>query len=90
MSDQEKAPKVEFPCEYPIKVVGDAVPDLYDRIIAIMKMHDSVFDESLVTQRPSRNGNYHAVNVVITATGEEQLKSIHEALKAYSAIKFVI
>ena len=38
MTEQE-APKIEFPCRYPIKVVGRATPDYAEAIRAIFDRH---------------------------------------------------
>lgn len=89
MSDQE-APKIEFPCEYPIKVVGPAAPDYKQFVIDVIETHAPGIDLSKVEVQESRNGNYYSVRLTITATGEEQLRVIFEELKASGRVKMVL
>lgn len=89
MSEQEP-PKIEFPCIYPIRVMGIQSADFRDMVLAVMRKHAGDFDESLVKERPSAKGTFVSVTVVITATGEPQLEAIFEELKATGQVKMVI
>lgn len=89
MTNQEP-PKIEFPCDYPIKVMGEASLDFRGFVTAVMSKHDPSFDEAKVQVKPSRNGRYQAVNVVITATGVEQLSAIFADLKTNPAVRMVL
>ncbi|WP_163835455.1 HP0495 family protein [Spartinivicinus ruber] len=92
MTGQDKSqtpPKIEFPCDYPIKVMGFAAADFEQFVIEVMKKHDPSFNGE-ATIRDSRNGKYQAVNVTITATGEVQLKAIFEELKASGRVAMVL
>lgn len=87
--DQE-APKIEFPCEYPIKVMGPAAPDYQQFVIEIVQKHAPELDPEKVELKPSRNGNYYSLRFTITATGERQLKAIFEELKATGRVTMVL
>ena len=89
MSAQEP-PKIEFPCHYPIKVLGDARVDFIDRVFEIIQVHAPEIDRSKVLTRDSRKGTFMSVHVVIVATGVDQLRNIHTSLMAYDAVKMVI
>lgn len=86
---QQLPPKIEFPCTYPLKIVGIAAPDLKDYVLEVVKKHDPSHDGT-ATLRDSKKSNYQAVNVTITATGEEQLKAIFDELKANARIQMVL
>lgn len=83
-------PKIEFPCNYPIKVLGDAREDFVDRVFEIMQIHAPEIERSRVTMRDSRNGTFISVQIVIRATGVDQLHNIHQSLLRYEAVKMVI
>lgn len=85
----QQAPKIEFPCAYPLKIVGNAAPDLKDFVLEVIKKHDPSHDGNVVL-RDSRNGRYQAVNVTITAVGEGQLEAIFAELKASGRIHMVL
>ncbi|MBD3814605.1 MAG: DUF493 family protein, partial [Betaproteobacteria bacterium] len=47
-------------------------------------------DESSVVLRDSRNGRFLSVQVLITATGVEQLQAIHTDLRATGRVHMVL
>jgi putative lipoic acid-binding regulatory protein len=83
-------PKIEFPCAYPLKVVGHAAPDFRDFVVAVMHRHTDNFDETLVEVRPSSGGKFVSVRVTITARGEEHLQTIFAELKGSGRVQIVI
>jgi len=88
--EQQEAPKIEFPCEYPIKVVGRAAPDYKQFVIDVVKKHADDLDPAKVVINPSRNGNFYSVRFTIIATGVDQLEAIFEELKASGRVTMVI
>lgn len=86
----EDPPKIEFPCDYPIKVLGDAVPDFTQIVIDVVMVHAPTLDPSTVTFRDSGKGRFRAVTLIICATGVAQLEAIFEDLKATGIVKMVI
>ena len=83
-------PKIEFPCDYPIKVMGSAGEPLYQHVMTVMERHAPGFDQTLVTVRDSSKGTFQSITVVITATGKPQLEDIFEDLKTSNAVKMVL
>ena len=91
MSENEvQMPKIEFPCAYPIKVMGLASEIFEREVVAVIARHAPGFSEADVTSRPSSNGNYLSVTVVIQATGIEQLTAMFQELKATTDVKMVL
>lgn len=91
MSDERQAPKIEFPCErYPVKVIGDAGEDFAELIVEIIRRHAPDLDASTLNVRDSRNGRFLSVQVLITATGVEQLQAIHVDLRATGRVHMVL
>jgi len=89
MADME-APKIEFPCDYPIKVVGKAGAELHTLVLEVMEIHTEGFDQTRITIRDSRNRNFQAITATITATGEPQLQAIFADLKVSPLVKIVL
>jgi uncharacterized protein len=91
MAEEEvKPPKIEFPCAYPIKVVGHATDDFRDFVVTVMHRHTDDFDEELVEVRPSSGGRFLSVRVTFTAQGEQHIKTIFAELKASGRVQVVI
>lgn len=83
-------PRIEFPCAYPIKVMGVACDEFRDHVIEVMGRHDESFDRHEIKIRDSRNGRFQALTVVITARGEDHLRAIFEDLKESSHVQMVL
>jgi len=88
--ESPERPKIEFPCDYPIKVVGDAAPDYKQFVLEIIKRHAPDVDEDRISIRLSNNNNYYSLTVYIRATGEAQLKMIFEELKISGRVRMVL
>ena len=87
----DEKPVIEFPCDdYPIKVIGASSDSFAASVAAIVRRHDASFSESSVETAPSSKGNYTSVRLVIRATGERQLKALHEELMAHPNVKLVL
>jgi putative lipoic acid-binding regulatory protein len=84
-----EAPRIEFPCDYPIKVIGDASGPVAE-IIDVVRRYASEVTPDQVTTRQSRNGNYRSVRVTIVATGEAQLQMLHKELIALPSVRLVL
>lgn len=89
-SADAEAPKIQFPCAYPIKVVGNAAEDFREYVIAVMERHAGPLETELVTVQASSNGRFLSVRVTIMATGTEQLQAIFEELKGSGRVHIVI
>lgn len=87
---QPEPPKIEFPCEYPIKVLGRQSDTFRTVVLEVMNRHAGPIDEQLVSERPSGKGTFMAITIVITATGKPQLEAIFEDLKATGQVKMVL
>ncbi|MBR9910503.1 MAG: DUF493 family protein [Gammaproteobacteria bacterium] len=87
----QEAPKIEFPCEdYPVKVMGDAGTDFQQFAIEVMERHAPGLDQTRISIKASRNGRFQSITFFITATGVEQLQSLHEDLRSNSQTKMVL
>ena len=77
---QSDPPKIEFPCDYPIKVLALSAGDLAEAILAVFERHAPGFDRAAVTARASSKGTFTAITITITATGPDQLEALHQDL----------
>lgn len=81
---------LEFPVDFPIKVMGRSSDGFIDAIVAIVVEHAPDFDPSTVETRPSTQGNYVGVTATIRATSREQLDALYHALTAHPMVKVVL
>ena len=83
-------PKIEFPCLYPIKIIGIASTCFQDKVVAAVERHTGKLTADLIKVKPSRQQNYLSVTVTIAATGEDQLRNIFNELKTIESVKLVL
>lgn len=83
-------PQIEFPCDYPIKVIGDHSDGFALTVTRVVQRFDPAFDPAHLTAQPSRNGRFMSVRVTLRATGEEQLQDLFAALKATGQVHMVV
>jgi putative lipoic acid-binding regulatory protein len=87
---EDKKPEIEFPCKYPIKVLGDAHPDLNQHVVKVMNTHAPTIKESDLSSKKSSQGKWQSITVTIIATGKPQLDAIFADLKTSSRVKMVL
>ncbi|MFC4259409.1 YbeD family protein [Marinobacter lacisalsi] len=87
---QPEPPKIEFPCDYAIKVIGHAAPDFKEFVVSVVDKHAPGIREEHVSVVDSRNGRFTSVRLTILATGEPQLRALFEELKASGRVQMVL
>lgn len=75
-----RASILTFPCDFPIKVIGEANQQFEAAVVAIIRQHIPTISESAFTLKPSKKSNYLSITVVINATSQEQLDAIYHDL----------
>ncbi|QJD58935.1 DUF493 family protein [Pseudomonas sp. gcc21] len=91
MSDSTSdAPRIEFPCRYPIKVIGAAGEGFVELVSEIVERHAPGFDRNSIDVRDSKNGRFVSIRMVITATGADQLEALNAELKASGRVQMVL
>jgi putative lipoic acid-binding regulatory protein len=77
---------LEFPTEFPIKVMGRRESDLRALTREIIERHAGPLEDSQIRTRTSGDGNFLALTYVVTATSREQLDAIYRELTACKAV----
>jgi putative lipoic acid-binding regulatory protein len=88
--DGDDAPKIEFPCAYPVKILGRQSDDFEAVVLGVVHRHAPGYDSETVSLRASRKGRFVALTVTITATGPEQLDALHRDLLATGIVQMVL
>lgn len=71
-----------FPCQFPIKIMGRSDCELETLVVEIVNRHVPNLSENAVKARPSGKGNFMSVTVTITAISREQIDKIYLELTA--------
>ena len=83
-------PLIEFPCEYPIKIIGDGSSVFTDHIESVMTNAIGLGNYSKISEKYSKNKKWLSITISFTAKNENQLRRIHHHLKVSNSVKMVI
>ncbi len=86
MSDSKEL--FEFPCEFPIKVMGVTSPNFEAIIVEIVQRH--IGSLNTVKSRHSKEGKYIAVTINFTAQSRPQLDALYMELTQHEMVKMVL
>ena len=86
----EDPPKIVFPCEYPIKVLGRTGAAFQSAVMAVFTQYAAGFLEQDVVVKDSRQGTFQSITFTIEAQSEEQLRLIHQDLMDTGLVSMVL
>jgi putative lipoic acid-binding regulatory protein len=89
-ADARKDSLIEYPSQFPIKVMGANVDGFVTAVTHVARQFDPGFDASTVQLRDSSSGNYLGVTITVTATSREQLDDLYRALSSHPMVKVVL
>jgi putative lipoic acid-binding regulatory protein len=81
---------IEYPSDFPIKVMGPTHVDFAPTILEVVCKHDPEFHEGKMEARPSAKGNYTGLTVIVRAISREQLDALYTELSAHPMVKIVM
>jgi putative lipoic acid-binding regulatory protein len=81
---------IEYPSDFPIKVMGPTHIDFAPTIHEVVLGFDPTFHAERMEVRPSGKGNYTGLTVIVRATSRDQLDALYTALSAHPMVKIVM
>ena len=81
---------MQFPMDFPIKIMGVRVDAFADEIAAVLRRHAPDFDPATLEMRASRQGTYLGLTATIRAVSREQLDALYRELTAHPLVKVVL
>lgn len=106
MSSSEQTTLIEYPCDFPIKIIGrvgpspgvlpDAASLEYGRqaftqaALVIVKRHAPDYDEANLEARISKKNTYLSLTCTIHAVSREQLDALYQELCDHPLVLMVL
>jgi hypothetical protein len=90
MAMTEPPPLLEFPTDYPIKVIGRPSEEFRARVRAIVLRHAPQIEPERVTERLSENGNFLSISYLLRAESREQVEALTADLKDCDGVLMLI
>lgn len=81
---------LEFPCDFPLKVMGAAQDGFAQTVAEVVRKHAPDFDAATMEMRPSKAGNYLSLTCTIRATSKAQLDALYRELSGHPMVKVVL
>ena len=90
MPTPEDESLIDFPCDFPVKVMGAAIPEFHASIEKIARTHDPEFNAEESTQNISKTGKYVSITLNIHATDKPQLDALYQELTSHELVLWAL
>jgi hypothetical protein len=71
---------LQFPCDFPIKIMGAATDEFRSLAIGIVTRHFGNLDPARIEERASGGGKYLGLTVTVRAESKAQLDAVYREL----------
>lgn len=83
-------PLIEFPCDFPIKVMGETHDNFALTIIDLIQSIVPGFNASQVEMRASSGAKYISLTCTVHVISQAQLDDIYRLLSTHPLVKFTL
>jgi uncharacterized protein len=90
MGQQELHSLLQFPCAFPIKIMGEKDADLVKIVKDTLVEEKIDLNKAEFEERESSGGKYLSITVIFTAESREQLDKLYQRLTKIPQIKMVL
>jgi uncharacterized protein len=80
----------EFPCDFPLKVMGRRTDDFRSLVLGIVQKHAGPVDPACIEERPSKDGNYLSLTCTLRAESKAQLDALYRELTSCEKVLIVL
>lgn len=77
---------LEFPCVFPLKVIGRNVAEFEGEVFTIVQKHVPNAEREHLTRRPSAGSKYLALTVTFVANSQIQLDELYLELNRHELV----
>jgi hypothetical protein len=77
---------LEFPCAFPIKIMGRTEDGFANAMLEMVLRHAPDFDAALMTMKISSGNKYLSLTCTINATSKQQLDDLYREITAHPMV----
>jgi uncharacterized protein len=88
MTDNESL--IEFPCNFPIKIIGKKTAYFAADVIEITRKHFPNTTDEVIVSQESQKGNYLSITITVYVYNKETLDALYHELTKHPDIKMVL
>jgi len=90
MNDKTKDTLFEFPCEFPLKVMGRNIAEFEGIVVEIVNRHVENLGEGAIKKRDSGKGKFISITVTFEAQSKQQLDELYRELHAHEHVLMLL
>ncbi len=83
-------PLIDFPCEFPIKVMGETQDTFAQTIIDLIQTIVPSFNAALIEMRASSAGKYISLTCTVHVISQAQLDDVYRLISKHPLVKFAL
>ena len=81
---------IQFPCDFPIKIIGKSGFDFEAEVLTIIRKHIPNLSEGAIVLTPSEKGNYLSITATVYVESQAQLDGLYKALVGSKLVMMVL
>jgi putative lipoic acid-binding regulatory protein len=81
---------IEFPCDFPIKVMGPKAEGYVEAMSFVVRQFDPEWTSDRLETRESTGGKYLGLTFTVRATSQAQLDELYRTLSSHPMVKVVL
>ena len=81
---------IDYPCDFPIKVMGLKVDGFVEAMCFVAKQFDPDWQPDSLTHRESKAGKYLGLTLTLRVTSREHLDEVYRTLGSHPMVKVVL
>ena len=81
---------IDYPCEFPIKIMGKDEQDFTKSILMIVNRHITGFDDKNVEKRLSKKNKYLSLTCTVYVISQFQLDALYQELCDHPMVIMVL
>ncbi len=89
-TDVQEPHGFDFPCEYPVKVMGPNTATFAEEVVEVIKAHAPEVSSNSVHTKTSSSGKYQSVTVLVMALSKDHLLSIYTDVRNIEGVAWTL
>lgn len=86
----EKEQLLQFPCSFPIKIMGRDNPGFHTAVVGIVSKHTGDIEADAIRTMASSKGNFVSLTITIEAQSQQQLDDIYHDLSTAEDVLYCL
>ena len=87
---EERTTLLEFPCDFPVKIMGESKEGFADAMLELVLRHAPDFVAASMEMKTSSSGKYISLTCTITAVSQAQLDDLYREISSHPLVSMAL